>query len=287
MMISSGLSTRHRGFLIQLLSPVPRGEFFAALYILGCINGFAAQMAQSVSQLGWTDAAIGTFGISAIVWIACYVGISLLIRDKSEATHFWDVVAGAGFLILVILPIGRLSWLAVAALSLYVIILTSTSATRRGAIVLLAVTAPMLWTGLLLELFSARILEVEASLVGHILGTPQVGNSVRFADNSGSLLVNSACSSLANVSLAFLCWVTICQAVSHRWSPQDVLWGLLVCGSAVAINLVRLSMMGLSHAHYVAIHANPLGEAITNLILLGWAVAISVLAVRHELFSAT
>jgi hypothetical protein len=285
--MSSGLSARDRGFLVQLLDPVPRGEFFAALYILGCINGFAAQVAQSVSQLGWTSAAIGTFGISAIVWIACFIGISLLLRDKSEATRFSDVVAGAGFLVLVILPVGRLSWLAVAALSLYVIVVTGASATRRGAVVLLAVTAPMLWTGLLLELFPAQILEFEASLVGRILGTPQVGNSVRFVDNSGTLVVNGACSSLANASLALVCWITICQAVGHRWSPRDVLWGLLVCGSAIAVNIVRLSMVGLSQAHYAAIHANPLGETVTSLILLGWAVAISALAVRHELFSST
>jgi hypothetical protein len=65
--------------------------------------------------------------------------------------------------------------------------------------ILLALTVPMLWSPLLFRCFSETILEVDASLVGRMLGTTQAGNMVRFADGSGELVIFPACSSIANL----------------------------------------------------------------------------------------
>jgi len=270
-------------FLTQLLGPVRRAEFFAALYILGCANGLAVQAALSVSQLGWADALLATFQISAIVWIAGGVGILFLLHDTASEIRSSDLVVGAGFLFLVLLPFVQLSWLAVTLLGFYILSTSNSDWVRRGAIILLAATIPVFWGGLLLELFSTRILALEASIVSRVLGTPHSGHLVRFADNSGTLAINTGCSSVVNVSLAFLCWVTLYQWADHRWSAQDVIWGTIVCGSAVVLNVLRLSIMALSQSHYAAIHNNLLADSITNTILLGLVVLISLLSVRHEL----
>lgn len=270
-------------FLTQLLGPVRRAEFFAALYILGCANGLAVQAALSVSQLGWTDALLATFQISAIVWIAGGAGIFFLLHDTASEIRSSDLVVGVGFLLLVLLPFVQLSWLAVTLLGFYILSASNSDWVRRGAIILLAATIPVFWGGLLLELFSTRILALEASIVSWVLGTRHSGHLVRFADNSGTLAINTGCSSVVNISLAFLCWVTIYQWAHHRWSAQDVIWGTIVCGSAVVLNVLRLSIMALSQSHYAAIHNNLLADSITNTILLGLVVLISVLSVRHEL----
>ena len=107
---------------------------------------------------------------------------------------------------------------------------------------------------------------------------------VSFADGSGHMVVLPACSSLANMSLAFLCWVSITQWAEHRWSAWDILWSLLVCISVIAVNVTRISLMGLSHRHYDMIHGD-LGDMVANFVMLTLMIGFSVLGVRRELFS--
>jgi hypothetical protein len=272
-----------RGSVRRIARELPRGEFFAGLFTLGCVSGFASRIIQSVNQLGWADALFNTFEISVIVWISCAAGVSLVLQDRTIGVRSSELAMGAGFVFLVILPIGSLSWLAVTALSLYIIISTNVASSGRGAFILLATTVPMLWSRLLFQFFANRILKIDASLVGWILGTQRTGAIVEFADGSGVLAILPACSSLANVSLAFLCWVTVSQVVCHKKSAYDLLWCLMACISVIAVNVTRISVYGLSQWHYATFHSQ-LGTAVTNIIILGLIVGFSVLGVRRELF---
>ena len=137
---------------------------------------------------------------------------------------------------------------------------------------------------LLFHFFANTILQIDASLVGWLLGTQRTGSLVEFADGSGQLAILRPCSSLANVSLAFLCWVTVSQLVCHKKSAYDILWCLLACASVVAVNVIRISLMGLSLLRYTEIH-NQWGDAVVNTIILSLTIGVCVLGVRRELFS--
>ena len=272
-----------RGSTLRIARELPRGEFLAGLFTLGCVSGLTSRIIQSVNRLGWADALFNTFDISVIVWISCIAGVSLVLRDRTIGVRSSDLALGAGFVFLVILPIGPLSWLAVTALSLYIIISANVASSRRGAFILLATTVPMLWSRLLFQFFANLILQIDASLVGWILGTHRTGDIVEFADGSGVLVILPACSSLANVSLAFLCWVTVSQLVGHKKSAYDLLWCLLACISVITVNVTRISFMGLSQWNYITVHG-PWGDVVGNTIILGLIVGFSVLGVRRELF---
>jgi exosortase/archaeosortase family protein len=270
---------------------LPRGELFAGLFILGCVNGLAGRIIQSIDQVGLANAVLDTFNISVIVFVACFAGISLVsgeqVGEQVDEIQSADIAVSALLLILMILPISAMSWLAVTALGIYILVFTEVSESRRrGAIILLATTVPMFWSRLLFHLYGHFILSVDASLVGLMLGTHRFGNMVEFADHSGTLLILPGCSSLANMSLAILCWVTVSQTIRHRRRSQDVFWCLLACASVVAVNVTRISLMGLSPSHYQAIHS-PAGDTIANSIVLSLTVAISILGVRREAFSRT
>ena len=266
---------------------MPRDEFFAALFIIGCANGLGAKVIDTVRWVGWAEAALSTFGTSAIVWIACYAGVRLILEETSqnvdvEKVQTADLVIGFALLIPIALPIGALSWFAISALSLYVILFARPlSARRRGAIILFAATVPMLWSRLLFRFFANVILSIDASLVGLLLGTHSSGNVVPFADGSGSLVIFPYCSSLANVSLAFLAWVVINQWQPHRRSLRDLCCCLLAAASVVSVNVTRIGLMGLSQWHYSAIHSQ-WGMSITNLLILGLTLGICLLGVRRE-----
>jgi hypothetical protein len=272
-----------RGAVSRNARELPRGEFFAGLLTLGCVSGLTSRIVQSVKWHGWADAVFNTFEISAIVCFSCIAGVTLILRDRTLGLGAWDLAVGAGFVFLVILPIGPLSWVAVTALSLYIIISTDVASSRRGAFILLATTVPMLWSRLLFQFFANLILQTDASLVGWILGTHRTGNIVGFADGSGVLVILPRCSSLANMSLAFLCWVTVSQLVCHKKSAYDLLWCVIACVSVIAVNVTRMGIEGLSQWHYAAFHS-PWGDAVGNIIILVLIVGFSVLGVRRELF---
>jgi exosortase/archaeosortase family protein len=120
--------------------------------------------------------------------------------------------------------------------------------------------------------------------VASLLGTSQTGNMVQFADGSGSMVVLPRCSSLANMSLAFLCWITITQWTKHRWTATDLFWSAFACVSVIAVNVTRISLMGISRSYYDAIHSD-WGDMVTNSIMLALMVGISVLGCRREFFA--
>ena len=279
---SNGLPVPSRGVLAALRHSMTRNEFFAGLYILGCANGLLGRLSRGFNLDGWMGVPGGD--ISVIVWFACFAGVSIWLSDKEEIRSA-DLAVAAVFLILVILPIFSLSWVAVTGLSLYILMFANDGSERkRGALILLALTVPMLWSGLLFRFFMGPLLEIDASLAAWILGTDRVGNMFRFADGSGTVVVLPACSSVANLSLAFLCWVSITQWVKHPWSATDILWSLLACISVIAVNVTRISLMGLSPWHHNLIH-NEWGNMIANFITLALMVGFCVVGARRELFS--
>ena len=272
-----------RGSVLRMASQLRRGEYFAGLFIIGCTSGLASRIIHSIEEIGWADALFRTFGISAIVWFSCGAGLALIVRDRTKGVHSFEIVLGVGFVFLVILPIGALSWIAVTGLGLYVFLSADVATLRRAASVLLAVTVPMFWSPMLFHLFANYILAADALLVSWLLGTHRTGNLVEFADKSGQLAIFPLCSSLTNVSLALLCWVTLSQLVSHKKSAYDFLWCLFACSAVVAVNVTRMAIMGISQWHYAVFHGE-WGEAGANIIILSLIVGICALGVRRELF---
>jgi hypothetical protein len=268
--------------IVRMAGDLHRGEYFAGLFILGFASFFTSRIVHSIEEIGWSDALFSTFRISVIVLASCVAGITLILRDRTIGIRPFEIALGAGFIFPVILPIGPLSVIAVTGLSLYILSSTDVTTSRRGAFILLATTVPLLWSRILFQFFANYILAADALLVSWLLGTHRTGNLVEFADKSGQLVIFPACSSLANVSLAFLCWVTLSQLVSHRKSGSDFLWCVLACAAVVAVNVTRMTILGLSDWHYANFH-NQWGDAVANIIILALIVGICALGVRREL----
>ena len=179
-----------RGSVLSgVASEFRRGEYFGGLFILGCVSGLTARTVQSIDRLGWADAFLNTFEVSAIVWISCIAGVSLVLRDQTRGMRPQELALGAGFVFLVVIPVGPLSWLAVTVLSLYILVSTDVRTSRRGALILLATTVPMLWSRMLFQFFANPLLAADASLVHWLLGTRRAGTFVEFADGSGWLAI--------------------------------------------------------------------------------------------------
>jgi exosortase/archaeosortase family protein len=284
---SNELSVKAHGPRSVLQTSTTRDELFAGLCILACANGLWGRVIIVVREAGWWGA-VFNLDISAIVLFACFEGVWLMLRDKDGEIRTADFAVAAVSLVLIILPIFALSWLALAGLSIYILLFASgSSSRRRAAILMLAITVPMLWIPLVIQFFERPILELDASLVAWLIGSNRSGTMVAFSQGPGYVQIAPACSSITNLSLAFLCWVGVMQLTDHRWSQEDILWVFLACFSAVAVNATRIALMAHSHEYFEVLHNQywDLTSTIANIMTMISATGFSVLGARRELFS--
>lgn len=258
-----------------------RNELFAGLSLLAFANGISERIVVAVRENGLSLALMNTFDISIIVWAACGIGIAFLLRPPGRAASSWDhVIAGLALTVLFV-PVAPVSWLVLSGLSIYMIRTSSPSSfEQRGAWILFALTVPMFWGRLLFAAFSDTILRGDATLVGWLVGTPRIGNAIQFADGSGFLWIAPACSSLANVSLAILCWITLAKVKDRPSSWRDAGWILAAACAVIVVNVIRIGLLGLYREDFELIHG-PVGATVTSLLILAVTVAICQFGTRH------
>src|SRR5260370_4051380 len=73
---------------------IGRNEFFAGLFLLGCANGIAARAIATVHDIGWLNAIVGMFDVSAIVLAACAAGLWLMMWRPEQSLTPIDLVIG-------------------------------------------------------------------------------------------------------------------------------------------------------------------------------------------------
>ena len=264
---------------------VRRGEFFAGLFILGFSNGIFERIAWAIANVTIANAILVTFGISVLVWVACFIAVSLLLRQPPEPMTRNDLILGVAVFVAVLVPSARASWIALTGLGIYGLRCFEAGApARRAAFVILAVTVPMFWSRLVFAMLSDWILRADAILVSLIVGTERVGNTVGFADNSGFLFILPACSSLADVSLAVLGWALFTQALTRRPTLKDVWWCLAACSAVIVINVMRIALIGLHPEHFELIHG-AVGAGVAGFLALVAIVGINLIRVRGDHFA--
>src|SRR5262245_24573228 len=89
-----------------------RDEFFAGLFILGCVNGLFGRMLYTFSLEGLPGLVSG-MDMNLIVLFAFYAGVSAILAEATDTLRLSDLAVGFIFLLLVSLPIYPLSWVAV------------------------------------------------------------------------------------------------------------------------------------------------------------------------------
>jgi hypothetical protein len=262
-----------------------RGEFFAGLFILGFVNAIFHRITSSITEGSVWSAISTTFGVSILVWAACWIAVLLLVRLPVEPVTRNDLIIGSAVTAGVLFPTAPASWIALTGLGLYLLrCFDSGSLGRRAGFVILAVTVPMLWSRLVFTMLSGLILQADAILVSTIVGTERVGNTLKFADADDYLYIAPACSSLANVSLAVLGWVLFTQALTRRPSLKDVWWGLAACSAVVMINVTRIGLIGLHREQYELIHG-PIGSNIASFLTLAAIIGINLIRVRGDILT--
>lgn len=254
-----------------------RGAIFAGLTIVGFLNGSSEKFGGAIDEQGLLPALLNTFDISLIIWGATAAAVVLLLRAVPAKAGRWDLVVTGLASLAFIVPVPALSWVALAGIALWLYLSSPLGGIlRRAAGIIFALTIPTLWARLLFAAMSDTLLRFDSALVSLVVGTRASGNVVPFADGSGALFIGPSCSSFSNVSLAVLCAAALVNFYGRKWSLAVILWTGLAASVVIAINVLRIGMIGLYPTGYDLIHG-PIGATIA-----GWLTALAIVAVCFE-----
>jgi exosortase/archaeosortase family protein len=246
--IESDAVARHRPWL-------SRSELFSGLAIVGFANGASERAGDEIARSGIVGAFFNTFDVSVVVWAALLVAVWLLLSAERARVGAADIAVGTAAAIAFLIPVPSLAWLAMAAMAAYLVWTSAPrSRMRRAAVLIGVLTVPMLWARLVFAALSNTLLGIDAKLVGWVVGTQSAGNAIPFADGSGMLFLEPACSSLTNLSLALLLGVVFVKAYDRQWTGPIVATMLLACAATVAINVTRISVIGVFPDTYELMH---------------------------------
>ncbi|MBU1336409.1 MAG: hypothetical protein KJ944_07460 [Alphaproteobacteria bacterium] len=252
------------------------------LIAVGFANGISERIFAAISAGNILPAILNTFDISIFVWLALIAGLLLVGRSPPTVPKRsdWLLISAAGMGML--LPVPALSWLAVSGVGLSLLIRSTPGGTLwRGAAILLAMTIPMFWARVLMSLFGDAILAADATLIAWTIGSARNGNLVPFADGSGAMWIAPACSSLTNLSLTILAFVSLVNATSGKWSLATLGFGLLTCALVVLINVTRISLIGYYPGHFELIHGQ-VGASVAGWTTTVLIVVVGWIAVRRD-----
>lgn len=264
-----------------------RGDLLGSLLLLGFGSAVSERILVALGT-GWFNAVANTFFVSAIVWGALWLAVSLSFeaRETQPVRRIdWAVAAVAAFAFLS--PVSLANWVGLTALAVYTVVTADRrSPLQRGALIFLAITVPMFWSPRVANLFSEWVLAADAELVSWILGTQRVGNTVPYHNAAGFLYIAPGCSSVANLSQAMLCWAAFAQLSNRPATLRDLGWLLAACIGVVTINVTRISLIGFFPDWYEFLHESPTGTMIAGYSTLFTIVGLCVLWKKRELFPA-
>lgn len=261
-----------------------RAELFALIGCVAAVNGFAGKIVSTIYDRPLMTAILVLGGVSAIVWFAIAT-LFTISQDgpTSPATGGADRAVCGLTLLLSLIP---LNFAAAIGLLLCGAYLAATSpdgsADRRIAIVMLALTGPLIWGRFLLALLGPMLLGLDASMAGMLAGVNVQGNVVSLRGTTASLYVALGCSSVHNMSLAVLLFVSLTQMLKLRYTPLLLLTGIGAALAMAAVNVARLATMARFPQYFDLVHTGWGGTAFGGLSFIA-AGAIIVGGIRAQL----
>ena len=250
----------------------------AAILFLNQLFGVIKEMpAASLDALVSDFLAVGVFQ-----YLAWYVIFRLLgSSDLAPAARSRDFLVTAALCLLVFLPTSRAIWVAASGIAIYLFFTdTGDRRLRAAGIVLAALAAQELWGRLFFDLLASHLLHAEAAAVGTMLevarpGTVWQDNTIMGPNGHGVVIIGS-CSSFHNLSLAFLCWVTLSRLRRQDWQVRDFVIGGAIGITMILLNMARIFLMAWNVELYHYWH-DGIG---TEIFAIGASLTILLMSLR-------
>jgi exosortase/archaeosortase family protein len=260
-----------------------RAQWFAFIGLLDAGNGFFTRLAATWQTSDLQAFLFATGGVSFICWFALWAIAMIALEPAGDEPAGLDPLSRHDRIVLTLMTLGAFApvslagslglllgglWLMVTGKGL--------SRTRRIGAIFLALTGTLIWGKLLLELVPAVLLDFDAALAGLLAGVEVTGNMLQFRGASGGIIVMGGCSSLHNMSLAVLLWVTLGALLRQPPSRAQWISGGLAVLAMLAVNSIRLAAIATHPAQFELLHTGMGAEAfsLAGLLLAGFIIVV-------------
>lgn len=147
---------------------------------------------------------------------------------------------------------------------------------RRSGLILLALTASLIWGHFALMFLGDRIVELDGSFVAWLAGTSARGNLVDFSDGGKPMLIAYGCSSMHNFTMAVQFWtaMTLLLCVPFGWRSLLMLAGAVTAN--IFVNGLRLTMIAHNQSEFDYWHTGGGGTLFAWLAVVTVAVVVTL-----------
>lgn len=125
---------------------------------------------------------------------------------------------------------------------------------KAAGIVAIALAVQAVWAPLFFSALSFVFLQIDAGMVGWLLGWVIPGaswtNTTITTPSGHDVIITAPCASFHNLSLASLCWVTLTMLHRPYWVKSDIYVGLGALAIQVSLNICRLVFVCMSLPMY-------------------------------------
>jgi hypothetical protein len=249
--------------------------------VLAALNAQAGQFINERTYQSLASELHNIAGISAVVWLALFVVLQIGMKSPFPEASKLDILVVATVVSLCFLPFAFTAKVGLLLCSVYACARSqSGEPLRRLGLILLSLTGTLVWGPLILTLFAGALLSLDARLVGSAIGSAVDGNVVAFTSGGKQFLIGIPCSSVHNMSLALVLWTTAAAAFRVRIDAIYAACGLAMVAAMIAINVLRLSLIGVFPQHFAFLHDGSGADLFAwgSLIAAG---AIAFFAVDH------
>jgi len=193
-------------------------------------------------------------GFLVVAWGAA---VWLLMKAPAKAASLADAPVTLGLCLLGGLAQTNALPIAITGLGLWLFLKKEDDIRAAGA-VFLAIASQQFWGHIILGALAPELVRLDAAMVGEAMVRTIKGASwhdnIITSPSGYSIVVVEGCSSFANVSTALLAWVSFGRLERVKWLPRDLIVGVVVVVSQIALNVTRMYLMAQSPQSYLYWH---------------------------------
>jgi hypothetical protein len=222
----------------------------------------------------------GRVALGAFEFFGAAVSLYLLSRGRLDNASLLDWLACASAIVLASAGFAGSS---ISLFALYLFVrFPHDQNTKAAATVAAAVAVQAVWAPLIFSKISFLLLQIDAGVVGWLVGQFLQGASwsgtIVSTPSGHEVAITEPCASFHNLSLASLCWVTLTMLHRPYWVKSDLYVGLGAALIQFGFNVWRLVFVCLSLPMYEFWH-----EGVGKHIFSGVATACAIIFVQAAL----
>ena len=157
---------------------------------------------------------------------------------------------------------------------------------KAAGSVVIALAVQAVWAPLLFSALSFLFLQIDAGMVGWLVGRVISGASwtgmVVTTPSGHDVIITAPCASFHNLSLASLCWVTLTMLQRPYWVKSDIYVGLGALAIQFGLNICRLVFVCMSLPMYEFWHEGAGKHIFSGIATAGAIVFVQILLSRDQ-----